>query len=63
MAKKKEYVIHIVSKVITYMYVEAKNEEEAKDKAYEDMPTEFSIDSFDSELDKIIEVVAMKANA
>lgn len=61
MAKKKEYVVHVVSKVITYMSVEATTEEEAKEKAYEDMPTEFGIDSFDSELDTILEVVATKA--
>lgn len=61
--KKKTYMVHIVSQVVTYMTIEAINTEEAKKKAYEEMPVEFSLDSYDAELDKIIEVYATKENA
>lgn len=52
--KKKTYQVHLRTQVVTYMLIEAENQKEAHRLAVLEMPSEFSIDSFDSELEEII---------
>lgn len=53
--KKKTYQVHLRTQVITYMLIEATSPIEAKKLAVQQMPYEFSIDSYDSELEEVID--------
>lgn len=52
----KTYMVQVKSEITTYMTIDAKNKKEAEKEARKDMPFEFSVDSFDSDLDRITEI-------
>lgn len=53
--KKNTYQVHVRAQIVTYMMIEATSPIEARRLAVKSMPYEFSVDSFDSELDEVLD--------